>query len=326
MGISKETKKNLKKAVKQKNKRRRGSWLFICHGDGIGEIFSKLFTQFAVLVLIACGVVLANEVRLSLSAKQLNSGLREIFESYKNESGSGIISSILGGEPEMTAAAKKLCDMNPDTIGYLNINGTDISMPVVQRRTSDGNTYYLKTAFDGSPNKAGTLFLDYRARLEAKKRSDVLTVYGHNQRDLTMFGELKFYKHDLDYYKAHPTVEFSSNYETSVYKIFAYFVTETLPEQTSDGVVFDYHNYIDLDRDSYEEFVGNIMERTQILTSVDVEYGDEFLVLSTCSSEFEDSRFVVFARKTRDGEDTAVDTSAAVLNENAKEPDWNFIY
>lgn len=326
MGISKETKKNLKKAVKQKNKRRRGSWLFICHGDGIGEIFSKLFTQFAVLVLIACGVVLANEVRLSLSAKQLNSGLREIFESYKNESGSGIISSILGGEPEMTAAAKKLCDMNPDTIGYLNINGTDISMPVVQRRTSDGNTYYLKTAFDGSPNKAGTLFLDYRARLEAKKRSDVLTVYGHNQRDLTMFGELKFYKHDLDYYKAHPTVEFSSNYETSVYKIFAYFVAETLPEQTRDGVVFDYHNYIDLDRDSYEKFIGNIMDRTQILTSVDVEYGDEFLVLSTCSSEFEDSRFVVFARKTRDGEDTAVDTSAAVLNENAKEPDWNFIY
>lgn len=327
MGISKETKKNIKKAAKQKNKRRRGSWLFICHGDGIGEIFSKLFTQLAVLVLIACGVILANEVRLSLSAKNLNSDLREIFESYRNESGSGgIISSILGGEPEMTAAAKKLCDMNPDTIGYLNIEGTDISMPVVQRRTSDGNTYYLKTAFDGTPNKAGTLFLDYRARLEAKKRSDVLTVYGHNQRDLTMFGELKFYKNDLDYYKAHPTVEFSSNYETNVYKIFAYFVVETLPEQTRDGTVFDYHNYIDLDKASYEKFMENITERTQILTSVDVEYGDEFLVLSTCSSEFEDSRFVVFARKTRDGEATSVDTSSAALNANAKQPDWDYIY
>lgn len=326
MGISKETKKNIKKAVKQKNKRRRGSWLFIQRGDSIGECFSKLFTQLAVLVLIACGVVLLNEVRLSLSARQLNSGLREIFESYRDDPGKGLISSILGGEPEMTPAAKKLCGMNPDTVGYINIDGTDISMPVVQRKTSDGNTYYLKTAFDGSPNKAGTVFLDYRAELTAKKRSDVLTVYGHNQRDLTMFGELKFYKKDLDYYKAHPTVEFASNYETNVYKIFAYFVAETRPDQTRDGVIFDYHNYIGLDKDRYDKFIDNIMKRTQILTSVDVQYGDEFLVLSTCSSEFEDSRFAVFARKVRDGEDAAVDTESAILNQNAVEPDWNYIY
>ena len=66
--------------------------------------------------------------------------------------------------------------------------------------------------------------------------------------------------------------------------------------------------------------------RTQIVTSVDVEYGDEFLTLSTCSNEFEPSRFVIFARKTRKGEDSTVDTSGAYLNPNAREPDWNAIF
>ena len=72
--------------------------------------------------------------------------------------------------------------------------------------------------------------------------------------------------------------------------------------------------------------VGGLNERSQIVTSVDVRYGDEFLTLSTCSNEFEPSRFVIFARKTRKGEDTEVDTSAAYLNPQAKEPDWKVIF
>ena len=132
---------------------------------------------------------------------------------------------------------------------------------------------------------------------------------------------------NLEYYKAHPTVTFNSNYESDVYKIFAYFVTEVEPYQTSDGYVFDYHNYLDLsDKSVYNDFIGNITERSQIVTAVDVKYGDEFLTLSTCSNEFEPSRFVIFARKTRKGEDTSVDTSAAYLNPQAKEPDWKVIF
>jgi hypothetical protein len=70
----------------------------------------------------------------------------------------------------------------------------------------------------------------------------------------------------------------------------------------------------------------NINERTAFNTGVDVQEGDKFLTLSTCSNEFEPSRFVVIGRRVRDGEDPEVDTSLASLNENAKEPDLNFIY
>ena len=95
----------------------------------------------------------------------------------------------------------------------------------------------------------------------------------------------------------------------------------------ADGYVFDYHNYLDLsDRAVYDRFMKNIEQRNEIVTSVDVKYGDEFLTLSTCSNEFEPSRFVIFARRTRKGESTDVDTSGAHINSDAKEPDWKVIF
>lgn len=316
MALSRDAKKAYKKALKAKQKRHRGHWLFIRKGDSAKEVVSKLFTQLCVIVLIGCVGILGNELRLSLSAKFLNSSLQELY------------TEITGGEGgSMSGSAKKLLKINPDTVGWVQIDDTNISLPVVQRTTSDGNEYYLKIAFDGSKNKAGTIFLDRRAALTQKKRSDNLVIYGHNQKDKTMFGDLAKYKGDLDFYKEHPIITFSSNYRTDTYKIFGYFVTPVLASQTSDGYIFDYHNYIDFDsKAQFNEFVDNIAERTQVITPVDVEYGDKFLTLSTCSNEFEPSRFVVFARRVRKGEDETVDVSSAYLNKNAKEPEWSVIY
>jgi len=314
MAMSKSAKKAYKKAVKAKKKAKRGHWLLIQKGDSVKEILSKLFTQFALLVLIACGVILANEFRLSFSAKQLNDSLKSLYQSVISHSSDG----------RTLAGAEELLRLNPDTVGYICIPGTEVDFPIVQTGNNDD---YLKKAFDGSSNKAGTVFLDYRNTLTDSERSDNLVLYGHNQKDRTMFGSLKDYKKNLNHYINHPTITFNSNYESDVYKIFAYFVTEVEPHQTSDGIVFDYHNYLDLsDRETYDRFIANITERSQIVTAVDVEYGDEFLTLSTCSNEFEPSRFVVFARKTRKGESSEVDTSAAYLNPQAKEPDWKLIF
>ncbi len=266
---------------------------------------------------MVCVVILLNELRLSLSTKHLNGSLQDIFNSFTvSESGGGL-----------TGSAEKLLEINPDTVGWVQIDNTNVALPVVQRKGSDGNSFYLKTAFDGSSNKAGTVFLDMRAQLTADKRSDNLILYGHNQKDKTMFGDLAYYKKDLEYYKSHPVIKFSSNYRSDVYKIFAYFVTPVLPEQTSDGVIFDYHNYIELDSEErYDDFIGNIMLRSQIITPVDVQYGDKFITLSTCSNEFEPSRFVVFARQLRKGEEESVDVSSAYLNPDAKAPEWDVIY
>ncbi|MDR0946465.1 MAG: class B sortase [Ruminococcus sp.] len=321
MAISKSAKKAYAKAYKKTGKKK-SHWLFFSKGDSAKEIISKIITQLAVLVLAGCLVILANEARLSISTQMLSQKLQDIYHT--------VTDSITGGNEfsenpnEILPSAVKLLEINPDTIGWLSIDNTEINLPVVQRRSADGNDYYLKRDFNGASNKAGTLFLDMRDTLTAAERSQNLIIYGHNQKDRTMFGDLAKYKKDLQFYKDHGFLTFSSNYKTDRYVIFAAFVTAVESSQTADGIVFDYHNYIDMDKTRFEDFINNINLRNEYITPVDVDYGDEILTLSTCSNEFEPSRFVIFARKLRDGE--TIDLTLTEINDNAKEPDWNIIY
>lgn len=143
-----------------------------------------------------------------------------------------------------------------------------------------------------------------------------------------MFGNLKEYKQNVDFYKENPVVKFTTEYETNEYLIYGYFVTHVRPEQHSSGEVFHYHDYIEVLNDEYtfNWYVNEVQKRNQIVSPVDVEYGDKLLCLSTCSNEFSDSRFVVFARMLRDGESVDdYDFSEAYMNYNAQGVDWDAI-
>lgn len=63
---------------------------------------------------------------------------------------------------------KELRKINPATVGWIQVNGTNINYPFVQ--TSD-NKFYLKHSFDQSYNSAGWVFLDYRNSLTVDKNT-----------------------------------------------------------------------------------------------------------------------------------------------------------
>ena len=221
---------------------------------------------------------------------------------------------------------------NPDTAGWITVPNTNIDNVVVQ--TTD-NDYYLDKDFHGNKNIAGQIYVDYRCIINDydKNQTDNVVVYGHNQADQSMFGTLKKYKikkdntKNFDFYLQNPTFTFSSLYEEYTYKIIAMFVIEVEPYQTRDGIVFDYHNFVNFTKKrSFDTFSENVMARTAVYTGVDFNKNDKFMTLSTCSNEFEPSRFVVIGRRVRDGESPEVDTSLAELNMDMLEPDYSFIY
>ncbi|MBQ8568308.1 MAG: class B sortase [Oscillospiraceae bacterium] len=239
-------------------------------------------------------------------------------------------------EPEplvMREEIKEYYNQNEDTAGWIKIGGTSINSVVVQ---GEDNDFYLDHSFYGGSSHAGTLYADYRCVVNdyAFNQTDNIIIYGHNQADGTMFGTLQYYKikstntSRFDFYKEHPTFTFSNLYEEYTYKIVAMFVSEASASQAPDGVIFDAHNYVKFNdgKRSFENFVKNINERTAVLTGVDMQEGDQFMTLSTCSNEFNNSRFIVIGRKVRPGESPEVDTSLAQLNPDAKEPDLDFIY
>ncbi len=308
-------------------------------GDSITEIIRKVSVLVASAVLIVCLFLLASDAIDKIRTKKL------IEEQQAQHTETVIITeettspetevSVSETEPPPLVVLPQMqsfVDDNPDTAGWIKVDNTQIDNVVVQ---AEDNNYYLDKDFNGNKAQAGTIYIDYRciANDYDKNQSDNIIIYGHNQKNGTMFGTLKDYKitqsrtENFDFYCENPTFTFSNLYEEYTYKIIAMFIIEVEPRQTRDGVIFDYHNYINFTPNrSFDTWKSNILDRTAVNTGVDFNEDDQFITLSTCSNEFEPSRFVVIGRKVRDGESSRVDTSKAELNTDAKEPDLNFIY
>lgn len=305
--------------------------IFPVKGDSVGEIIRKIVFLVAVIVFIGAGIMLISTLIQSDEAKDIQESNQSVIVTT--------VATIIGSDgnvvtipptPEEIAehnlnVAEYYKEINEDYVGYLEIPGCDIYEPVVQ---GDDNEYYLKTKISGGYNKAGTIFMDYRCSLTDEYTSPNIVIYGHNQEDGTMFGRLKYYKQDVPFYQENPVVRFSTETETNEYLVYGFFVTHVYEKQDSNGIVFHYHDYIDQinDEETFNWYLDEIQKRNQIISPVDVQYGDQLLCLSTCSNEFTDSRFVVFARKLRDGESVAdYDFSTARLNPYAQGVDWDAI-
>ena len=108
-------------------------------------------------------------------------------------------------------------------IGWLSIDGTNISYPVMH--TPSAPQKYLRRNFYGKYSQSGVPFLDGRCDLQSSN----LIIYGHNMRNGTMFSDLKRYM-DRDFLNAHRTVKF----ETAD-GVQTFIVTEALKTNTSDA-------------------------------------------------------------------------------------------
>lgn len=312
--------------------------IFPVKGDGVFEVVRKIIFLAAVTVFVGAGIMLASTLIQSRKAQDIQSSMRSIIETtlatYIDDEGN--VQTIPPTDEEEEKHYKKVAEIfkaiNKDYVGYVTVEGCDIYEPVVK---GEDNKYYLKNNIYGEQNKAGTIFMDYRCTVTSEYTSPNLVLYGHNQEDGTMFGRLKYYKVDYtqedpnaDFYKNNPVIKFNSEFENGDYLIYAFFVTNALENQDSNGEVFHYHDYIETLNDEYtfNWYQGEVQKRNQIISPVDVRYGDKLLVLSTCSNEFSDSRFVVFARKLREGESVSdYDFSEVRRNPDAKGVDWKAI-
>lgn len=304
--------------------------LFPRREDSVFEIIRKLVFLIAVVVFVVAGVMLAITLIQSKRAVDLKNSLTSELEQFEvstvtsiDENGNVIEIEPTQEQQDIAAIDKLeyLKSKNPNTVGYLTMSGVDVYEPILQ---AEDNSYYLTHAFDGTENKAGAVFLDYRAEISADRQSDMLVLYGHNQRDGTMFGNLKHYKRDVDFYKRNPFITFETEYGSQKYVIFGFFVTNTLAKHDSNGEVFHYHDYPELySEEVYTWYMEQVAKRNEIISPIDVTYGDKFLVLSTCSNEYSGSRFVVMARKLRPGESVSeIDVSDTQLNYGSNEIDW----
>ena len=175
---------------------------------------------------------------LLLSAAAVLSGVKiysELKEQQKEKEDFAAVSRI--AEPTVTAeqtetepteqpAAERniqaLIAENADCIGWLSIDGTNISYPVMH--TPSDPQKYLRRNFYGKYSQSGVPFLDGRCDLQSSN----LIIYGHNMKNGTMFSDLKKFL-NTDFLNAHRTVKFET---ADGVKTFT--VTEVLKTNTAD--------------------------------------------------------------------------------------------
>ncbi len=173
-----------------------------------------------------------------------------------------------------------LFEQNGDIVAYIYSPDTPIDMPIVQAADND---YYLHRLLNGETNRAGSIFMDWRS---APDFSDVNTIiYGHNMKSGAMFGTIDEYK-SQDYYEAHPAIYIltpSANYKAEV---IAGAVIQ------SDSAIYDTSS----GEDKVYKEIAKVVADSTFTSAVQVQTGERFVTLSTCSYEFDDARYVLICR------------------------------
>lgn len=165
---------------------------------------------------------------------------------------------------------ESLKEKNPDTVGFLKVNGTDIENVVVQ---ANDNNYYLRHNFNKEYNIAGWIFADYKNKLDGTDKN--IVIYGHNMRDNSMFTTLKnvitkeWYNNEENY-----KIIFVTENEYQEYQVFSVYQIK----------VEDYYIQTEFTENEFSKFIDTIRKRSKKDFGITVTKEDTILTLSTCAN------------------------------------------
>lgn len=174
-----------------------------------------------------------------------------------------------------------LRETNPGLVAWIRCEGTNIDYPVVQ---GTDNEYYLTRLPDGTTNKMGSIFLDFRCSPDFSGKNSA--IYGHHMKSGDMFAALENYREQA-FYDEHPVVMLYTSERDYLMEVFAGYVVnaewETLP----------------LDFDStagFELYVSGVRRRSVFESGADISASDRLITLSTCTYDFSEARFVLVGK------------------------------
>lgn len=174
----------------------------------------------------------------------------------------------------------KLSATNKDVIGWIYCADTPINYPVVQ---AGDNATYLHAGLDGKYLRSGTIFADYRNGVIGA--DDQFVLYGHSMKNKTMFGSLMGYKKQA-YYDAHPVLYYLTPDAEYRIELFAGCVMKVVDiiYQPNPG------------EEEYATYIAEMRKRSTFRSEVSVSAEDSIVVLSTCSYEFDNARYVALGK------------------------------
>ena len=196
-----------------------------------------------------------------------------LYASLNEEYVELVVEEESGWEDTVDVDIAALQQINPDVAGWLYIEGTDVSYPIMY---SGDDEAYLRTTIDHEHATAGSIFLEGYNLPDFSDSHNI--IYGHNMRNLSMFGTLKYYKSDENYINEHKYFQIITEDAKMRYEIFSYFDTEA----ASWVYAVPYS-----DSEEFGDYISELLKKSYMGQETDipnVTSSDKVVTLSTCST------------------------------------------
>ena len=185
---------------------------------------------------------------------------------------------------------EELNQINEDAVGWIELKDTIIDYPIVQ---GEDNEYYLHNDINGNSSKNGTIFQDVRdGAIGTEELTDFNVLYGHHMASGAMFASICNYKNP-NYVNDHPFAVVYGE-DGSVYQA-EFFAGQVISGESDEGL---YVYRFDSDQE-FDDYIEGLKENSTFDSDVELEYGDKILALVTCSYETNNSRYVLYAKLSR---------------------------
>lgn len=160
---------------------------------------------------------------------------------------------------------------NPETVAWIQVNGTKVNYPVVQHNDND---FYLEHDFYKRNTTNGWIFGDYRNDFETFNNNTI--IYGHNLINGTMFGSLPNLLNDNWFAnKNNHYIKLSTKNTNSIWQIFSVYKIEP----TTDYLQAKFNSTT-----TYQNFLNTLKNRSYYSFNLNVNYTDKIITLSTCDN------------------------------------------
>lgn len=234
----------------------------------------KLFINFLIVV---CSLVFCfsfyKVISIYIDIKQEEAIFTEINEDKIEIDYS--VEQITHNEEGILLEYEAVLAKNKDMVGWIDVYGTNINYPVMH--TPNDVEYYLYRNFYHEDSPVGTPFIGYNCTID----STFTIIHAHRSNNGSMFGNiLKF--ENKEYWEEHKYFSFDSLKEKREYEIIAVFEGKAL-RVNEQG--FRYYKYVgELDEKQFNEFFDQVKKYQYYDTGLEAEYGDEIVMLSTCTN------------------------------------------
>lgn len=199
-----------------------------------------------------------------------------------------VVDEETGKVTVMLPEFQELFAINPDIVGWISIDDTEIDYPVMQR--CEEKDYYLHRDFYGKKEARGCIYVDEKCDVFAP--SDNVLIYGHRMLDGSMFDDLFNYS-KKEFWEAHPFIQFNTLRRRQTYQIICVVKTTA-----SVGLGFPYNQFVDAFEDAeWDEYWNNCRQNAYYDTGLELEYDDKIITLSTCEYSQHNGRLLVIAKR-----------------------------